>query len=494
MDVNDAPASGSSSHFHNEWKKESNKSEFYNNILNDFDTNSSNSSGVDIQIDTEKEEETTEDEFKKTAVVKSKNKIEILEQIVIFAPEISLKTENVKTKTKDGNNAEQFNCEKCDKQFKRKSSLRKHQYAHEGKYKYKCDDCDKEFIDKTKYVAHKNNHTKATPFKCEECGKGFASATYLKRHFVVHSGKNFNFPFVFLFLMFFPLSDDFPYQCSICDQKFKWMTSYQLHQTSVHNQSKSIYECNHCLKQFYNQRILERHQRIHLTTKFKCLLCDKVQSNRKDNVMRHIRLIHTDIPRGDISSQIVVIEENPQSEDNSMEIAIVYENAKEPVEGLLSPTNQEIPILLPVSINNRPCVIQSIGNVSPLKLRNPSPADIAKNAEEEPNKAVLEVIVVPDSPIKEIQIILPPVEEVIPPAVKKVPEKSQDLEKSPKLALNPKPKYNPIEHYRKMLGISTDNAIDDPVNAEENEESLSIATSFPIHWRKRTSQNYFFRR
>ncbi|CAO1424697.1 unnamed protein product [Diamesa tonsa] len=471
MDVNDAPASGSSAYNKNEWKKQSNKNEFYNNILNDFDSNSSSSSDVDIRIDTEKEEDTTEEELKKTVVVKSKNKVEILEQIVIFAPENSLKTENVKRKSNDGNNVEQFNCDLCDKQFKRKSSLRKHQYAHEGKYKYKCEDCDKEFIDKTKYVAHKNNHIKATPFKCEECGKGFASATYLKRHFVVHS-------------------DDFPYQCSICDQKFKWMTSYQLHQTSVHNQSKIIYECNHCLKQFYNQRILERHQRIHLTTKYKCLLCDKVQSNRKDNVMRHIRLIHTDVPRGDISSQIVVIEEEQQSEEASMEIAIVFENAVEPVEDQLSPT---VP---PVPTNNRACVIQSIGNVSPLKLRTPLPDDTSDKDKEETEVAPLDVIVVPDSPNKDINLILPPAEEVIPPAVTKIPEKSQDLEKSPKLALNPKPKYNPIEHYRKMLGISTDNdpIDDDPVNAEESEDTSSIATSFPIHWRKRTSQNYFFRR
>ncbi|CAO1425999.1 unnamed protein product [Diamesa serratosioi] len=477
MDVNDAPASGSSTHVQNEWKKESNKSEFYNNILNDFDTNSSSSSGVDIQIDTEKEEEeeTTEDELIKTAVVKSKNKIEILEQIVIFAPENSLKTENVARKTKVCNNSEQFNCKTCDKQFKRKSSLRKHQYVHEGKFKYKCEDCDKEFIDKTKYVAHKNNHLKATPYKCKECGKGFASATYLKRHFVVHS-------------------DDFPYQCSICDQKFKWMTSYQLHQTSVHNQSKSIFECNHCLKQFYNQRILERHQRIHLTTKFKCLLCDKVQSNRKDNVMRHIRLIHTDIPRDEISSKIIVIEEEQRNEEGSMEIAIVFENTEEAVEDLSIPTNEEITIILPVPTNNRACVIQSIGNVSPLKLRSPSPVDKDK---EEPTNAAPEVFIVPDSPIKVIEKIqLPPVDEIVPTAAKKASEIPQDLEKSPKTALNPKPKYNPIEHYRKMLGISTDNnpIDDDQVNAEESEDSSSIATSFPIHWRKRTSQNYFFRR
>lgn len=490
MDVNDATASGSLINFQNEWKKDSNKSEFYNNILNDFDTNSSSSSsGVDIQIDTEKEEETTEDEFLKTVVVKSKNKIEILEQIVIFAPENSLKTENVKGKSKDCNNFKQFNCETCDKQFKRKSSLRKHQYIHEGKFKYKCEDCDKEFIDKTKFVAHKNNHIKATPFKCEECGKGFASATYLKRHFVVHSGK-FKIFQSFLLLMIC-ISDDFPYQCSICDQKFKWMTSYQLHQSSVHNQSKSIYECNHCLKQFYNQRILERHQRIHLTTKFKCLLCDKVQSNRKDNVMRHIRLIHTDVSKDEISSKIVVIEEQ-RNEESSMEMAIVFENSVEPVKELSSITYEKIPILYAVPSNNRACVIQSIGNVSPLKLKSPSQAD---KDEEEPNKAVSEVIVVPDSPIKNIDINQLPLVDELQPTVKKIPEIPQDFEKSPRLALNPKPKYNPIEHYRKMLGISTNNnPIDDPVNTEESEESSSIATSFPIHWRKRTSQNYFFRR
>jgi hypothetical protein len=58
-----------------------------------------------------------------------------------------------------------------------------------------------------------------------------------------------------------------------------------------------------------------------------------------------------------------------------------------------------------------------------------------------------------------------------------------------------KPKYDPIEHYRKILGITKDDDDDDDEPARIDESTHEEETTTPfIHWRKRTSQNFLFRR
>lgn len=60
-----------------------------------------------------------------------------------------------------------------------------------------------------------------------------------------------------------------------------------------------------------------------------------------------------------------------------------------------------------------------------------------------------------------------------------------------------KPKYSRLEHYRELLlGFSKDDKhnktiIEDNTEEEEIEEDAQV---FPVHWRKRTSQNFLFRR
>ena len=178
--------------------------------------------------------------------VDEKRNIEIIEQIII-----SSKSEKKITKKKCGvcektfcvesgayeehlkvHEDTFFECpeEDCKKKFRRKSSLRKHSYFHVGKFKYKCSDCSECFVDRSKYeihVASKHNKMERI-FKCEECPKTFSSSDYLKKHLVTHR-------------------DEYKYNCKICEQKFKWMTSLQLHM-SIHNGTKSSFQCSECHK------------------------------------------------------------------------------------------------------------------------------------------------------------------------------------------------------------------------------------------------------
>lgn len=141
----------------------------------------------------------------------SEGKIKILEQIVIY-PSQTQNQKSVKCHFCDKNFEKStleehqkihektfFDCQECDKKFRRKSSLRKHSnFLHKGKFKYECKECQVTFIDLTKYELHINtkHKTKETQRKyhCQEsdCKKSFSSSEYLKRHQVTHNGKNDN--------------------------------------------------------------------------------------------------------------------------------------------------------------------------------------------------------------------------------------------------------------------------------------------------------------
>lgn len=132
------------------------------------------------------------------------SKIEILEDVVLFSREkikCHFCEKNFdKEKFEEHTKVHEFtffHCleEGCTKKFKRKSSLRKHQYFHKGIFKYNCKQCDAQFIDLNKFQTHqtvKHKISGSVIFKCreEDCGKSFATSDYLRRHQVTHKGDS----------------------------------------------------------------------------------------------------------------------------------------------------------------------------------------------------------------------------------------------------------------------------------------------------------------
>lgn len=268
----------------------------------------------------------------------------------------------------------------------------------------------------------------------------FRTKDYRKRHQVTHLSD----------------ADQYKYRCTFCEQKFKWLTSLQVHQ-AIHNQDKALVECNVCYKQFSNQRVLERHQKIHKNVKFKCMLCHKVVSHRKDNIRRHIRHIHTDLNRSEIGSKIQAFEDETPGVDE-------IEESDESVNKTVEIESPPAPVAI---VNNKVKVIQTVGD--PSKHQR----SVVDELQTPPEKSIVD------------ETKLPPKEQ---PIVFKQPTLSQSVDPPTK------PKYDPIQHYRKMLLGSFR---DDPVIVEDNnEEADNAQEEFPdyIHWRKRTSQNFLFRR
>ena len=188
--LDDGAVNHSSHKIKAEWTKASKESEI-------FEQNSSSESDR-LQIVEDVEVEVSREALERPA------KIKILEQIVIYPSQKSVKCHFCDKNFDQLFLAEHqrihqetfFDCPECDKKFRRKSSLRKHQnYLHKKKFKYKCQDCNVSFIDLTKFELHQNTKHKTKDaqrkFKCIEpdCGKLFASPEYLRRHQVTHRGK-----------------------------------------------------------------------------------------------------------------------------------------------------------------------------------------------------------------------------------------------------------------------------------------------------------------
>lgn len=273
------------------------------------------------------------------------------------------------------------------------------------------------------------------------------------------------------------------------------MTSLQVHQ-SIHLPNESFVDCNICFKRFFNHRSLERHQKIHKNVKFKCTLCEKAVSNRKDNIRRHIRHLHTDIDRSDISNNITMVQVTESSPKKNADEQVTDGNeeslpddleSSEPSSLFVEPSESSIDEP-PPPIDNRVKVIQSIGN--PNKYHELEPTLVIED---------LEIVIQLNSDKTKQPELLPLLEAQNIETELKLPPKEKTIALSQPSTSSPqttKPKYDPIQHYRKiLLGFSKDD--DHPIsddNIIEDEDVGQETQVFPVHWRKRTSQNFLFRR
>lgn len=127
-------------------------------------------------------------------------------------------------------------------------------------------------------VAHPNPNPSPNPnpnpvkknHACEACGKAFRDVYHLNRHRLSHS-------------------DEKPYSCPICQQRFKRKDRMSYHVRSHQGGVEKPYVCPHCAKGFSRPDHLNSHVRqVHSTERpFKCPTCESAFAT-KDRLRAHM--------------------------------------------------------------------------------------------------------------------------------------------------------------------------------------------------------------
>ncbi|XP_061765427.1 myc-associated zinc finger protein-like isoform X2 [Nerophis ophidion] len=143
-------------------------------------------------------------------------------------------------------------CPICNKQFKNNYNLRRHQSVHTGR------------------PANQNPTPVRKNHACETCGKAFRDVYHLNRHRLSHS-------------------DEKPFSCPICQQRFKRKDRMSHHVRSHQGGVEKPYICPHCSKAFSRPDHLNSHVRqVHSSERpFKCPTCESSFAT-KDRLRAHM--------------------------------------------------------------------------------------------------------------------------------------------------------------------------------------------------------------
>ena len=137
---------------------------------------------------------------------------------------------------------------------------------------YSCRLCEKSFKSKALLLRHSNLvHTNERPFECTLCQLKFKSSTNLKAHQACHSNEK-------------------KFSCDTCGKQFSYKTSLAQHIKCQH-QGEKPFRCTHCNKSFSQNGNLQEHIRIHTGHKpFTCDICGRkftTSSQHRLHIKRH---------------------------------------------------------------------------------------------------------------------------------------------------------------------------------------------------------------
>ncbi|XP_036149519.1 zinc finger and SCAN domain-containing protein 2 isoform X2 [Monomorium pharaonis] len=175
------------------------------------------------------------------------------------------------------------NCKSCNASFKTKANLVNHQSTHTGQKKYLCEICKQQFAHKTSLTLHYRWHSGQKPFTCSVCQKSFSQNGNLQEHMRIHTGEK-------------------PYSCDFCSRKFTTSSQFKLHvkrhtgerpwkcefcsKSFLHkdtwkchvrrHKGERPFQCNQCNRGFTEQWALKKHLRLHTGEKpYSCDICGK---------------------------------------------------------------------------------------------------------------------------------------------------------------------------------------------------------------------------
>ncbi|XP_053612967.1 zinc finger protein 878-like [Plodia interpunctella] len=154
--------------------------------------------------------------------------------------------------------SKRFSCAHCGKAFVELYALRRHARVHTGEQREKkhvCHICDKRYGESNLLATHMASHSGEKPWPCPECDKQFASARLLASHRAVHSSKK-------------------PYACKYCERRFRHESTRNTHHRT--HTGEKPYVCSTCGKTFIQNSNLRLHMRTHTGERpYECKSCSR---------------------------------------------------------------------------------------------------------------------------------------------------------------------------------------------------------------------------
>lgn len=152
-------------------------------------------------------------------------------------------------------------CEQCQKGFRSRYQLQRHQQQHlpmPQRKRFPCPICSKQFTTNASAQSHAQyahqEEQRPRPVICEQCGIAVHSLHALKEHLLSHT-------------------DYAPFECDVCKKCFKSMSRLK-HHKETHDPHKYI--CPECGMQLNSRPTLNRHRLVHSDQmQHKCDYCGR---------------------------------------------------------------------------------------------------------------------------------------------------------------------------------------------------------------------------
>ena len=130
-----------------------------------------------------------------------------------------------------------FNCNICEKKYKRKFGLKRHLTTHRVTPDLRCDVCEIQFSEAYELRTHRKTKHLRRSFSCSLCPKTYTSRSGLHIHTKTHTGQK--------------------HQCKSCNASFALHSRLQRHMIS-HTESQGFI-CDVCGATCKYKSSLERH-------------------------------------------------------------------------------------------------------------------------------------------------------------------------------------------------------------------------------------------